>query len=223
MRFAWIALLAACSFHHGEARRDAPDTAADSAPDSVDAPPDAPPSPFALSGMRWMIPCTAAGPAGNTSCTCAQTSSSYSTTVVLAGSATEHWQVSVHIAGVMEGLQFANGTPDASSQWYIGGNTGGDNGDNFYEIIVSSPSQHYYLNNAPSGNNYSVPMDYTAAFPIDGDATVMFVASPQDMYEWQGVNASDQQLTIAGYTAPPPTNGRYPQWAYLTVVSAAPR
>ncbi len=216
-----FAALAGCSFRPGLAlHRDAAPTADASMVDAVDAPPDAPPAPFMLSGMRWVIPCTGTGPAGVTSCTCAQTSSSYTTTVMLAGSASDHWQVTVEIAGAMEGLLFANGTPDAATPWYVGGDTGGDGGDNYYEIVVSSPSQHYYLNNAPSGVNHSVAMDYTATFPIDGNATVMFVASPQDMYEWQGVDASDQPIAITGYTAPAPSNGRYPQWAYVTVRSA---
>jgi len=223
----FVLLLAACSFRPGRALQRDADALADvgtaDGPATPDAAPDAPPSPFAMSGMRWVIPCTAAGPNGPTSCTCAKTSSSYTSIVMLGGSAAEHWQVTIRITGAMEGLMFANGTPDATTPWYIGGDTGNDGGDNYYEIIVSSPSQHYYVNNAPSNHNYSVAFDYMATIPIDGNATVTFVASPQDMYEWQGVDMNDQPIAITGFTAPPPSSGRYPQWAYVTVMSALPR
>jgi hypothetical protein len=227
MRALGLAVVAGCSFQPGIAPSATPGDARGSADGAIDArrdaPPDATPAPFALTGMRWLIPCTGGTPGGPTSCGCARTSPAYTQMVTLAGSAGEHWLVTVEIAGAMEGLTYGGGVADASSRWYTGGGTNGDNGDNYYELVISSPSQHYYLNNGPSGLAYSVAEQYTVSFPIDGDATVMFVASPQDSAQWQGVDSSGQEITISGYTAPAAVNGQYGQWAYLTVKSATPQ
>lgn len=180
--------------------------------------PDATPAVFALSGMQWVIPCTSSNGAPPTGCAVAPTSPAYTTTIVLTGSASEHWLVTARIAGAVEGLTFTNGTADA--QWYIGGDTGLDHGDNYYEIAVSSPAQHYFINNGSSGNPYSVAEDYTVQIPIDGNATVIFSASPQDGLQWQGIDNTSQPITISGVTAPPPNGNLYGQWAYFIVKSA---
>jgi hypothetical protein len=221
----WLAMLGACSFTPGTPRATGQPGPSDAAGADTRAYrdaalPDASPAPFALSGMRWSIPCTSAGGATATACACAQTSPGYTTVVTLGGAASDHWLVTARIAGAMEGLRFANGTATSGSQWYVGGDTGGDGGDNYYELTVTSPAQHYYLNNAPSGNAYSVAMDYEVQLVIDGDATVTFTANPQDIYQWQGVDSSSQPITLSSVIAPPPFQNMYGQWAYF-VVSAA--
>jgi hypothetical protein len=223
----WRALLlaaAACSFVHGNAvsgSGDARGPAIDAARNAMKMPlPDATPSPFELTGMQWSIPCLAAVGGVPNACTAAPTSPSYTNIVTLDGQASEHWMVTVEIAGAMEGLAFANGTQDGA--WYVGGDTGGDNGDNYYEVSVSSPAQHYYLNDGVNTNQFSIADDYTVQLPIDGNATVTFTASPQDTLEWQGVDNMSRPITITGFTAPPPNGMLYGQWAYFVVMGASP-
>ena len=215
----WLALaVASCGFSPGHLGQS--DGATVDTPRARDAAPmlDAAPAPFALSGMRWVIPCTAALDGTPTGCEVAPTSNAYVTTIALTGSASEHWTVTARVAGAMEGLTYTGGTADG--QWYVGGGTGIDIGDNYYEIAVSSPAQHYYLNDGVSGVPYSIAEDYTVQLPIDGDATVVFSASPQDMYEWQGIDSGNQPIAISGFTAPPPNGTLYGQWAYFVVTAA---
>jgi hypothetical protein len=223
----WRALLlaaGACSFVHGS-EVPGPGSGSGDASVPIDAPrdalkmplPDATPAPF---GMQWSIPCLASVGGVPTACTAAQTSPSYTNVVVLDGAASEHWMVTVEVAGAMEGLTFANGTQDGA--WYVGGDTGGDNGDNYYEVTVSSPAQHYYLNYGVNTNQFSIADDYTVQLPIDGNATVTFTASPQDTLEWQGIDSMNQPIAITGFTAPPPNGMLYGQWAYFVVTKAEP-
>jgi len=223
-----LVALGACSFapHQQSAGDDAQvvaDAARDGATDAArDAPPDAQPAPFALSGMQWEIDCkTNLNNATPPGCSCDGTSASYVRSVQLTGGASEHWLVTVRVAGAMEALNFANGTA-AGNGFYVGGDTGGDGGDNFYRIDVDHPAQHYFLNDAVVNKNYSIAFDYTAQIPIDGDAKVTFTASPQDTAQWQGVLQDGTPIAFTGLTAPGPTNGLYPQWAFVIVQDATP-
>jgi hypothetical protein len=224
----WTCILAvgawACSFAQP---RDRPDAGSGTRPpvDAVDArvndaPPDASPAPFELTGMQWSIPCT--GPiAGNPpGCFCDMTSASYARVVTLQGDGSAHYTVTAQIAGVMEGFGYVGGSADGSSGWYVGGGIGTDTGDNNYAIIVSSPPQTYWLNDGSTGNSFSLPFVYTATFPVDGDATVSFIANPGDNREWQGIDGSGQPITIPDFPAPPPVGGLYGQFAYVVITSA---
>nr|HEX4316433.1 hypothetical protein [Kofleriaceae bacterium] len=244
MRRLWvIGALGACSFAPHAAGQQGSDSGTprqhDAAPgmdasgdhdakpiDAKSVPLDATPPAFALDGMQWEIDCKAnldnATPPG---CSCDPTSPGYTKLVSLAGEPTDHWAVTLRVAGAMEPLAFKNGSAvgsGSSDGFYIGGDKGTDNGDNLYRIDVSSPAQHYFLNNGRVGQNYSTAFDYTVTIPIDGNATVTFTASPQDSAQWQGVLADDTTITLPGVTPPPATNSLVPQWAFVIVQSASP-
>lgn len=233
MRWAWVLALGACSFRAGGAS-DAPSApggdavrASDAAVggdahDAAVAPLDATPPAFAMSGMQWVIPCkTNLNNATPPGCSCNRTSASYTNAVTLTGSASDTWLVTVRIAGAMEPFAFEGGAPDGSG-WYVGGDTSNTPTQNSYRIDVSAPMQHYYINNGVESTNWSLAFDYTASFPVEGDATVTFTADPGDTAQWQGVDESGTPIALPGVTAPGPTATLYPQWAYVIVQSASP-
>ena len=213
-RIALLLLVAGCQFRLNAAQGGgSADAAADVA---VDMAPDAPLAPFVLDGLRWTIPCIT--PLGNQNCSCTTTP----LTTVVSVPGTGQWNVTVQIRGALEGLVYGGGTSAGStSGWYVGGNTNGDGGDNIYELTISSPAQHYYVNNGPSGNNYSIAFDYMATLPIDGGATATFYSTGQDGLQWANYNSSGQPIRFPGVmTTPDPYDG---QFAQLDVISAVPR
>jgi len=215
MRHLAIALVAcACSF-----RREAAMQAFRDAQLVADAPPDAapegpPPAPFAMAGARWLLPCTS-GDLGNYNCNCAP--SAIVQNVTLSGRASDQWSVSIRVRGVMEALRYGNGTA-TSGGWYIGGDTNGDNGDNYYELQISQPSAHFYLNDGTPTAQQSFLYDETETIVVAGDATLTFTANGQDGLQWGNYDASHTPITIAGVTSPAqPYDG---QFAILDVLSA---
>jgi hypothetical protein len=167
----------------------------------VDAPaldivsPDAPYAPFALAGQRWLLPCL--DDLGSYNC---HVPPPQIQMVTLAGAASQHFMVTARIRGAMEEITYTGG--GGSAGWYVGGGTN-DGADNKYEMDVSAPAQHYYLNNGAPGCNCSRAFDYTLQFPIDGNATVVFTATGQDTLQWANYDASRVPITFAGVTTTP--------------------
>jgi len=216
VRFALLlAAVGGCQFRLNPAQGGGSGT--DAASDvAVDVMADAQPAPFVLDGLRWTIPCIT--PLGNQNCSCATAATT--TMVTVPGTGT--WNVTVRIRGALEGLVYGHGTaPPPGSGWYVGGDTNGDGGDNVYELTISSPAQHYYLNDGPSGNNYSIAFDYMATFPVDGGATATFYSTGQDGLQWANYDHDGQAIRFTGVTTTPdPYDG---QFAQLDVVTASPR
>jgi hypothetical protein len=199
-----------CGFHHGAASPPSIDAPADVA---IDVPPDAPPPPFAMAGQRWLLPCL--NNDGNYNCNCAD--GPQTQTVTIAG--TQRWMVTVRVRGVMEAITYNGGTAGADG-WYAGG-APGDANDNVYELDVSAPAQHYYLNRGTPTAQQSFVYDEMATFEVDGGATVTFIADGQDQLQWgnYGPGPAHTPWTIAGVTTTPdPYDG---QFAQLDVISAA--
>jgi hypothetical protein len=215
LRAALVLVLATsgCAFH-ARAAGGGGDAAVDAAADpAADAEADAaPPAPTAMNGQHWLIPCLV--DKGNQNCTCSTMPGME--TVTIPG--TQHWNVTVRIRGVMEGFTYQQGMPTVGSGWYVGGNGTNDGGDNIYELTISSPPQHYFLNQGPTGHNYSVAYDYMANVMVDGGATVTFYSSGQDGLQWANYDQNSQHIQFAGVTTvPDPYNG---QFAQLDVINA---
>jgi len=213
---AW-SLLAGCGFApHATADGGAAPT--DSARDGVvasdGAPVDAPAAPFAMTGLRWTMPCITSI-AGQAACTVADPAPP-ATTLTLDGDGGDHWMVTVHVLGVVEALGYTGGAK-GSGDWYVGGGTGPDHANNFYSLAVSSPHVTYYVNNGTPGGTSVI--DYTVSLPIDGNAMLSFGASGQDQYEWQDFDvATGSKYVVPGLATPPGLAGG--QYAELEVVSA---
>jgi hypothetical protein len=202
-------VVAGCQFRHGQAEPDvqtARDATVDVAPDASPAPP------FAMAGQRWLLPCL--NNLGNYNCNCAATP--VQQTVTIAG--TQRWQVTIRIRGVMEAIGYSGGTA-GSGGWYVGG-IPGDGADNTYELTVSTPSQHFYLNlGAPTGQQ-SFVYDFTAMFEVDGGATITFIADGQDGLQWGNYGPSHTPWTIPGVTTTPsPYDGQFAQLDVLDAIA----
>ncbi len=230
----WLLLLVAgCGFHGpgtagapsdaiglDAARRDAPPTIDGDVP--LDAPmitasdaallPDALvlAPPFALTGARWLLPCSNDGHPNATACSC--TVSSQAITIAGVG----QWHVSARIRGVMEKMAYVNGAMVGG--WYQGG-TPGNSADNYYELAIDS-TVHYYLNNGTNNGNHSYAFDFTVPFDVSGGSMVTFSANGQDGIQWMGVDQNAAPISVANVTSPAqPYDG---QWARIDVITATP-
>jgi len=176
-----------------------------------DAPADAASPLFALGGQRWLSPCVgSAGSGSNSLCPCAD--SAQTQIVTLTGLSTVY-QVTVHIRGVVELAPYAGGSADATTRFYTGGAVNNSFG-NIYEMSVSSPMAHYFINNQGATTGGLSAIDYMAELAIAGNAVVTFTTNGQDGEE----AANSTGLTVPGVTTnPQPYDG---QFAQLDVISA---
>lgn len=189
-------------------------TEADAASPPADATvsPDAAGSPAAaLSGQRWLSPCTAAGESNLCSAGNAQQ------TVTIGGASTDTFQVTVRIRGVAEVAPFNNGITTGSSGWYVGGVVG-DTYHNTFKLTVSSPAAIYYANYAETSGLFVVGLDYNARFAIDGGATATFEVDAQDASQRQNVDGNGVAITLPGVTTTPsPYDGQFLQLDVIDV------
>ena len=218
----WLVLLVGCGFHGpaaspGDGGGDDAARALDAAAPDPDARLDAPAStldasaplpPFALTGTRWLQPCSMDHDPNQVACHCAPVTQS----IAIASTGGAHWHVAARIRGVMEKMGYTGGAMDGG--WYRGGSAT-NGGDNIYELTISSPSAHYFINPGSNNGARSYAFDYTVAFDIDAGATATFRSDGQDGIQWMGVDGSAQPISIAGVTDPvQPYDG---QWARLDV------
>ena len=204
--------LAACG---GDPVRHTPD-ATTHADASADASPDAAPDACvtcqvsgSLSGLLWQLPCADAGsPACGTMPT-----TTVSATV--AGTTGVTYDVTAHFRGVIEQKTYSNGCQDQS--WLSGGD---DNGDsyNVYELSISSPPQHYFLNAGASSITHCWVIDYEKTFRADAGATVTLFAASKDNQEIRNIDANGQPLTVAGTTVQQPYDGQFIEMDVVSVV-----
>jgi len=181
----------------------------------ADARADGPPAgdasvPFAtLTGLQWLLPCTAA--IGSNSCACDATMR----VVHLADPDPRLYDVTVRIRGVMEGGSYQGGT--AMGNWYVGGASTNPL-LNIYELDVTSPSAHYFLNAVPGA---IAELDYTVTLPITSDATLTLTSDGQDGRQLKNLGSGGAPLVIPGVaTTPSPYDGQFAQLDVVSVVLA---
>ena len=226
MRSIWVVLMiAACSGHpEGEAvpSPDAPSPDACSA-DYCCSQTDCPSASYVcqahacvdiagtLSTISWQLPCGAA--AGARSCATTATATS---SAIVGGTDGYTYDITVHLQGVIEQKTYTGGCQD--SYWLSGGD---DNGDSFnvYELSISSPAQHYFLNTGTSNIANCYVIDYLKTFRADAGATVTLYAASKDDQEIQNLDAGGNPLTISGTNVTQPFNG---QFIEMDVVSVMP-
>jgi hypothetical protein len=206
-----LALIAGCSFRlPSEPGADPPST--DGSP-AADVPAGDPP-PFALTGPRWLLPCT--GATGDPAlCDCPGSASSQ--TLQVGGAPGEHWHVTARIRGVMEVMTYAGGAIDGT--WYAGG-APSDNRWNLYRLTISSPAQVYFLNPGGALVSYSEAFDYMQTFDVDAGATVTFDLDGQDSLQWRGNDQNGVAITMTGVTEPvQPYDGQFARIDVITAVA----
>lgn len=118
----------------------------------------------------------------------------------------KRYQVTLRFRGVVEPMMYKNGQ-QVGDYFYIGGEK--NNGTyNIYEIRVSSPESHYYLNRQDKVGHQIFTIDYTQTIEIDGGATITFHGDGQN----GRLISNFKKLVVPGIPpAPKPFNGQFVQ------------
>jgi len=116
------------------------------------------------------------------------------------------YKVRLRFRGVVEPMMYKNGQ-QVGEYFYIGGEK--DNSTyNVYEIKVSSPPAHYFLNRQDKVGHQIVSIDYSQTIEIDGGATVTFHGDGQN----GRLITNFKKLVVPDVPpAPKPFNGQFIQ------------
>ncbi|HEX7450962.1 MAG TPA: LamG domain-containing protein [Polyangiaceae bacterium] len=157
-----------------------------------------------LSGLLWQLPCT--GPNDSVSCATTPTTTA-TTTLGLATGIT--YDVSLHFRGVVEQKTYTGGCRDGAS-WQSGGTDSGDT-YNVYELSVSAPPQHFFLNVGSSSITHTFAIDFEKTIRVDAGATVTLYADSKDNLEIKNLDATSTPISITGTSVAQPFDGQFIQ------------
>jgi hypothetical protein len=116
------------------------------------------------------------------------------------------YQVTLRFRGVVEPMMYKNGK-EVGEYFYIGGEKNNAT-YNVYQISVSSPPSHYFLNRQDKVGHRIFTIDYTQTIEIDGGATVTFHGDGQN----GRLITNFKKLVVPGIPpAPQPYNGQFTQ------------
>jgi len=90
----------------------------------------------------------------------------------------KRYQVTLRFRGVVEPMMYKGGQ-QVGEYFYIGGEKNNAT-YNVYQISVSSPQSHYFLNRQDKVGHQIFTIDYTQTIEIDGGATVTFHGDGQN-------------------------------------------
>lgn len=169
----------------------------------------------ALDGFRFEFPCKEPMPAEpKQGATCSSSlvtgdplkTDNFTVEKSFGGEKGKRYQVTLRFRGVVEPMMYKNGK-QVGEYFYIGGEK--NNGTyNIYEIRVSSPESHYYLNRQDKVGHQIFAIDYTETIEIDGGATITFHGDGQNGQ----MIANFKKLVVPGVSpAPEPFNGQFVQ------------
>jgi hypothetical protein len=175
------------------------------------------PAPFALTGVGWLLPCSPGTENTPHSNACHSPSSSQVHVVLIGAVGGARWHVTARVRGVMAYMAYTGGT--AMGDWYVAGQPG-DASNDYFELTVSSPAQHIFINAGNSDTNHSWVYDEMVAFDIDANAAATFTANAQDGLQWMGVDALGVAISIPGITDPQqPYDGQFARLDVATAVA----
>jgi hypothetical protein len=141
----------------------------------------------AISGFRFEFPCKdpmpenpkegADGPSGLVTGD-PNTTDNFTVQKSFGGEKGKRYQVTLRFRGVVEPMMYKGGK-QVGEYFYIGGEKNNAT-YNVYEISVSSPEAHYFLNRQDKVGHQIFTIDYTQTIEIDGGATVTFHGDGQN-------------------------------------------
>jgi hypothetical protein len=118
----------------------------------------------------------------------------------------KRYKVTLRFRGVVEPMMYKNGQ-QVGEYFYIGGEKNNAT-YNVYQISVSSPPSHYFLNRQDKVGHQIFTIDYTQTIEIDGGATVTFHGDGQN----GRLITNFKKLVVEGVPpAPKPYNGQFVQ------------
>jgi len=168
-----------------------------------------------LHGFRFEFPCKdpmpenpkegADGPSGLVTGD-PKTTDNFTVTKNFGGEKGRRYQVTLRLRGVVEPMMYKNGK-QVGEYFYIGGEKNNAT-YNVYQISVSSPTSHYFLNRQDKVGHQIFTIDYTQTIEIDGGATVTFHGDGQN----GRLITNFKKLVVPGIPpAPQPYNGQFVQ------------
>ncbi len=118
----------------------------------------------------------------------------------------KRYQVTLRFRGVVEPMMYKGGK-QVGDYFYIGGEK--NNGTyNVYQISVSSPESHYFLNRQDKVGHQIFTIDYTQTIEIDGGATITLHGDGQN----GRLITNFKKLVVPGIApSPEPYNGQFIQ------------
>lgn len=176
----------------------------------------APDSPAAaIDGFRFEFPCKEPlpeKPRAGADCNSAlvdgdpQTTDNFTVEKTFGGEVGKRYQVTLRFRGVVEPMMYKNGK-QVGDYFYIGGEK--NNGTyNVYQISVSSPASHFFLNRQDKVGHQIFTIDYTQTIEIDGGAKITFYGNGQN----GRLISNFKRLVVADVApAPEPFNGQFIQ------------
>jgi len=169
----------------------------------------------AINGFRFEFPCKdpmpenpkegADGPSGLVTGD-PKTTDNFTVQKAFGGEKGKRYQVTLRFRGVVEPMMYKGGK-QVGEYFYIGGEK--NNGTyNVYQISVSSPQSHYFLNRQDKVGHQIFTIDYTQTIEIDGGATVTFHGDGQN----GRLITNFKKLVVPDIApAPKPFNGQFIQ------------
>jgi len=118
----------------------------------------------------------------------------------------KRYKVTLRFRGVVEPMMYKGGQ-QVGEYFYIGGEKNNAT-YNVYQISISSPPAHYFLNRQDKVGHQIFTVDYTQTIEIDGGATVTFHGDGQN----GRLITNFKKLVVPGIPpAPQPFNGQFIQ------------
>lgn len=107
-----------------------------------------------------------------------KTTDNFTVQKVFGGEKGKRYKVTLRFRGVVEPMMYKDGK-QVGDYFYIGGEKNNAT-YNVYEIKVSSPESHYFLNRQDKVGHQIFTIDYTQTIEIDGGATITFHGDGQN-------------------------------------------
>lgn len=145
----------------------------------------------ALSGLRWELPCGAYVQAD-----ICEAESRVVTRAEVEGQPGARYRVTARIRGVVEEASYLGGQA-GPGLLQIGGYPAPSDW-NTYELNITDPPAHFFLNRGVSGNFYCTVADYELTFIAAAGATVTLTSSAHDDQQIPNLGRDGLPLRVAG-------------------------
>ena len=134
------------------------------------------------------------------------TTDNFTSTKKFGGQPSKRYKVTLRFRGVVEPMLYKDGQ-QVGEYFYIGG-AKNNSTYNVYQISVSSPKSHFFLNRQDKVGHSIFTIDYTQTIEIDGGAEVVFFGDGQN----GKLITNFKKLVVPGIApAPAPYNGQFVQ------------
>jgi hypothetical protein len=141
-----------------------------------------------------------------------KTTDQFTVTRRFGGEPGRRYKVTLRFRGVVEPMMYKDGQ-SIGEYFYVGGEPNNAT-YNIYQIRVSSPAAHYFLNRQDKVGHRIFPIDYTQTIEVDGGAEIVFHGNGQN----GRMITNFKKIVIPEVPpAPAPFNGQFIQIDVLEV------